>query len=551
MAIMKDKKYSGNSNASNTKALVPYLKVIICGIVILLLLYVGAYFDTVNINDGVNTIAATNTVAATVATNDNSQSLDQSENSHQKDKKTATTTNRNQLYADSLYIKELNHKTFDAIATTVKVLSTTDTSTLQSQPYKFILFYSAWCPHCRHFVPTYTSLSTQYKDRHDIEFYSVDCVTYGAICSSMNIKGYPALKIKTPHNEKWKNIDANKNEIEHFITSIPTTTSVASVSASPPSATSTSSMTAYMEWLSMAISTSSSSTVSATDRLFDGLTSLHFLILSEGRRDFDSKKKETIIYILDVLSKLLNDDNKRKSRYIKSIQWMKGHNINYINSNWIEFENIILDNMNDSMTWYVCGIDHDNEDDGVTDPSRAYTCGLWMMMHYMTIRAEVVKVPIADVQSSIYMIVNDLFGCLPCRKHFISLYESCDYRCNIKGNDYAGLQLWLFHMHNSVTQKVNNNYLSAVATSSINSSKSIPATTSSDVGTIATYTNGDILWPSIKLCNACHHIMDYFDMKYDIKNVVISSTSPIYVAYMPTAWDDSNVVAYLKKSYLS
>jgi hypothetical protein len=104
-----------------------------------------------------------------------------------------------------------------------------------------------------------------------------------------------------------------------------------------------------------------------------------------------------------------------------------------------------------------------------------YTCGLWALLHYLTVAAAeqppspapvlgpgvapgtaVPPAPhpwdTAAVMAVTRAVVASLFGCGQCRAHFLAAYDGCAHgRCDVGPTDYAALQLWLFRMHNAVT----------------------------------------------------------------------------------------------------
>eukprot|EP01034_Spumella_vulgaris_P024061 gene24061-30360_t len=144
-----------------------------------------------------------------------------------------------------------------------------------------------------------------------------------------------------------------------------------------------------------------------------------------------------------------------------------------------------------------------------SDSTTGYTCGLWMLFHYVTVASAELslhprvaptnatstdsksakksrkdkkkkkttpKPSDADtaittdsesdidtpqeqtatfVMESIYGVVAETFKCGMCRDHFMSHYSGCKFqRCEISANDFTLLQMWLYHLHNFVTYGV-------------------------------------------------------------------------------------------------
>lgn len=55
-------------------------------------------------------------------------------------------------------------------------------------------FYAPWCPHCQHFAPTYGSLATQYEDAPSVTFFAVNCEDHADVCTANEVKGFPTIK---------------------------------------------------------------------------------------------------------------------------------------------------------------------------------------------------------------------------------------------------------------------------------------------------------------------------------------------------------------------
>ncbi|KAF8509427.1 thioredoxin-like protein [Hysterangium stoloniferum] len=61
----------------------------------------------------------------------------------------------------------------------------------------FIEFYSPFCPHCRHFAPTWERLVDHIASQDDpgISLARVNCVVQGDLCTAKDVNGYPSLKL--------------------------------------------------------------------------------------------------------------------------------------------------------------------------------------------------------------------------------------------------------------------------------------------------------------------------------------------------------------------
>jgi hypothetical protein len=126
-----------------------------------------------------------------------------------------------------------------------------------------------------------------------------------------------------------------------------------------------------------------------------------------------------------------------------------------------------------------------------------YTCGLWMLFHYLTVASQHAPVPpplnTHDVMGLIRLIVEKLFHCRTCRSpslsplclplsprdHFLHMYDQCLHgRCDISPSDPQQLQvcqpvlsrsscpqIWLWSAHNDATLRILNYHLPSALSS--------------------------------------------------------------------------------------
>ncbi|KAH7098550.1 thioredoxin-like protein [Auriculariales sp. MPI-PUGE-AT-0066] len=64
-----------------------------------------------------------------------------------------------------------------------------------SEHYWLVLFYSPFCPHCRHFKPTWAELIEQEKGVSGLGFAEVNCVEQGDLCKDQGVRGFPWLQM--------------------------------------------------------------------------------------------------------------------------------------------------------------------------------------------------------------------------------------------------------------------------------------------------------------------------------------------------------------------
>lgn len=108
------------------------------------------------------------------------------------------------------------------------------------------------------------------------------------------------------------------------------------------------------------------------------------------------------------------------------------------------------------------------------DPDAGYTCGLWELFHAMTVGVvnynmmapEQRRISTEEAAITLRNYIENFFGCIDCRKHFLSAFDSCAYnRCARLEKDVTGiaqmkqkvwveLPLWLFEFHNGVNVRL-------------------------------------------------------------------------------------------------
>lgn len=100
-----------------------------------------------------------------------------------------------------------------------------------------------------------------------------------------------------------------------------------------------------------------------------------------------------------------------------------------------------------------------------------YTCGLWMLFHVVTVATAEGRSSLgsnaalsgggqlrpspADALTRIRGFVAYFFGCADCVGHFVRAFDGCDWgRCTLEPWDGVGAALWLWQVHNAVTERV-------------------------------------------------------------------------------------------------
>lgn len=146
---------------------------------------------------------------------------------------------------------------------------------------------------------------------------------------------------------------------------------------------------------------------------------------------------------------------------------------------------------------------------GSSSDFRGYSCGLWTLFHYLTVRAannDATKDPV-EVLRAILGFVKNYFGCSECSEHF----EQMAQRRNIwqihSKNDAV---LWLWEAHNEVNKRLAGD---------ITEDPSFPK----------------VQFPTEEMCEACHRNQPDF------------STTPQNESNQMTVWNRDEVLYYLRR----
>ena len=406
---------------------------------------------------------------------------------------------------------KINHKTFlYNRATNVVELHNEDIKSfvLESTTLSIVVFYAPWCAHCQRYVPIYNKIADKYKANEGVKFYAVNCVEYHEACDREKLKGYPtviAFNIKGKEgNVKEKSITSREADIIEFVDDH----SKVDGSDKPgdlSDGTASASLATYTDWL-QATKNGAARECGAVSRLQDALASLDYFITKDLRVRFDDRKKEAALALLAVVAKVLPDAVQRAG-YAAAHQWLASRSAQEAGKGWQAELSPLLAKRRDGapIAWLVCGKEQASTV-AMLDSTKAFNCGMWLLLHYLTVAAEemhikannnksksnaVSVVTASDVLAVVHSFVADLFGCLECRTNFLARYDACDFgRCAITEHDYPKLQLWLFHMHNAATIKISNELAKAVPPAYLDSQ-------------LAAMPPAETQWPSSGGCSAC------------------------------------------------
>lgn len=337
------------------------------------------------------------------------------------------------------------------------------------------VFYAPWCGHCRNFVKSYVKMAEDFSD-HNVIFSSLNCVEYSATCATFQIRSYPTLiAFSTKGFEQLNGTKHQKeltsrssNDIAVFVHKYYTKkvssqghahdTLSTSRRETPPTAPENRSQVEL--WLRDTIFTDARN-ASADLRIHDALISFQFMLVYQ----FQSVISETTVSHLDgftqILVQLLPTHLRGPYAELRKLLDRRRFGIKYLKTNWPKLLNASLP-ATALLEWKTCrplpNSFSQKHGSRIKDNrlGGGYTCGLWLLFHYITVASGTSRVVSAvTAMEAIHSFVNYFFACEACRTHFLEAYDACSLgRCDITSQDYVKLQVWLWRFHNTVTSRV-------------------------------------------------------------------------------------------------
>jgi len=429
-----------------------------------------------------------------------------------------------------------------------------------------VVYYASWCPHCRTYAPKFIQYSKLSSDYSTV-FSAVDCATYESLCDAMKITSYPTVVAynfvrdgKSVTSSLGSHVDSKR--VKTYLKTYGTKTSSSSSSSSDRRVAADEqsvSMDSKRLWIEQRVA-AKARRASASERLGDALSSLKYLLISEtprlvvGRLKESRDRMEALLLLLRVVSSLLPKHSafsegwpdvssalswaERNSADTKldEAQWRRGmsralagdatfkQHKTHLRSGASSRVDSHSSSSNDGskIVWKVCGVTR-NE---TSHADSGYTCGLWLLMHYLTVAGKELslssssrdgsssseQMTASSVEAAIHALVAKLFTCSLCRKHFLAAYDSCALgRCRSEGDSegdsesqdvaFDRLQLWLFRLHNAVTARVSKDYLGGAfaVTSSEDSADATGPSESASASSPPDSLGNKVLWPGSKL----------------------------------------------------
>ncbi|DAZ93089.1 TPA: hypothetical protein N0F65_010250 [Lagenidium giganteum] len=354
-------------------------------------------------------------------------------------------------------------------------------------------FYHPFCPHCKHFVPTYEEVAAYYKTEGSIHIGAISCMDH-VKCRRVGIKGFPTLmafnfnrkelgenhrvvgthtleevielvdkiKLEAKINETGTH-PPNENGSAGEATKLPTTEAASKEDEAKPG-----------EQQRKEIWEESTKESSKITRIQDAASAFIFGLkqgVFMGREYLEDLELDALREWLRVVSQTFPGSINREiiaklyervqhiglldydtwERYVNEWQASAADHFHTAESKldftglevpeWQRMSNLFAGQGN---AYHACAL---------------YTCGQWNMFHMMTMNP-----PEKDARSEELMVsviatmrrfMKHFFGCVQCRDHFLE-YNNLDMvkKINSAENKPIALKRWLWEMHNAVNKRL-------------------------------------------------------------------------------------------------
>lgn len=344
-------------------------------------------------------------------------------------------------------------------------------------PYpRIVEFYAHWCPHCKHFKPTYIEFGRKLREVTDqlpgdvrVETYAVSCVPNANICTQFEVHGYPMLKIFPAHSVNGTTLNRSKLHPSKILKDLGISNDQQystekqerqNGAAAPSSAVAvkenirTNGMDQELQHKHF-MQRSKKETFDDAHLSFDFLLR-HGIFTAPGA--LPDPARNALRQFVEVLTKAMPTSSSMHD----VIGALSTNHASIVTSEEALLE--VLDRLDppSSSNWSPACLEH----------GTGYTCGLWTLFHIVTVGTVEWNLLSGDpdlhlttlgVADAIRSFIEHFFQCDDCRAHFLSEYDSCGYdRCNRLSSDKTGstlkewkeLPLWFYETHNGVNARL-------------------------------------------------------------------------------------------------
>jgi thiol-disulfide isomerase/thioredoxin len=343
-------------------------------------------------------------------------------------------------------------------------------------PYhRVILFYSPQCPHCIHFQPTFIEFVRHFRNLTqedtiftgiDVKFFAMSCITYKKICQQQKITTFPQLKAFHA-NEKHEYILSSSDLHPMTVMKALGLTVINDNWGGTNSGGDT-----FQE---QKLQPKTHNTAAVGGHYFNNTRSQAELY-GDAYLTFYNAMKDSVFLEQGPLPKI-------RRQALRQFLVLLQKTLPPWRLNWLVKE--LLDDFvenTDTEDMWTSVLETFPPPQRQWSPAcqqheSPYTCGLWTLLHIMTVgvveynrqiqesqlvnkaKFTVLSLPTAALMVREY--IHHFFLCEECSTHFVQAFDACEYnRCQRLKDDHTSLvewqelPLWLLDFHNGVNHRL-------------------------------------------------------------------------------------------------
>lgn len=404
--------------------------------------------------------------------------------------------------------------------------------------FRVVEFYAQWCGHCQHYKPEFIQLAKDVTTNNPkIKFYAVSCANYNEICNVMDIHAYPTVmifkensvanvapkKLSQINSEtilKLAGHDLSKEEKNREEKD--------SVSERVDDSNGGESSTSHAEkpgkvW--------SSDEISKDDVFYDALKSFDYSLRTGVHTNTGSlsyERQEALTEWLTLLKASVPIQEWRiHTTVVKLLE-----KIDFVSEKQSNLKKVLNLHGQDRQSGWSSSCARG-------EPGAGYTCGLWQLMHIISVGIVEQNAHQDDAKDRISTLraadtlrnfIANFFGCEECVDNFLSMYDSCELRnCEVLDDKngpslkehWIKFPIWLWLAHNQVNVRLRKEELER------------KSQTLSPADAIAAR------WPPRQLCEDCWDVHNGYD------------ENAVYTFLKDTYWPDSRSSSPMQGSFLT
>ena len=354
---------------------------------------------------------------------------------------------------------------------------------------RVVEYYAPWCGHCQHFKSAYVEFAREFKaagaGAAAVEFYAVSCTAHSALCTDRGVDTYPDLRAYRSGNGTgipvqrgpggftipvvmellglpYHRRDGTENATESSERGKGGTENTRAGNNSVAAKRVGKKEVREEEEARLDAETRRSN---KADVFHDASLSLDYAlrhgIFSDSTGPLSSEKRRALHDWIELLRRALPPAMDQSRRQIEAL----AERFDSAVLGKGAFEKVVLQTQrlgSGRDRWSFACTHH--------DPLRGYTCGLWELLHVITVGVveQNAEGPVhqrlatLDAGDTMRDFVDHFFGCRECRDSFVQFYDDCGHeRCDrltahkdAPANVLKELPLWLWQTHNSVNVRL-------------------------------------------------------------------------------------------------